>query len=202
MRTVREASAQPAPSAQRSPAHATGVATRRLVLAALFAGLTAVLAYVRIPLPFTPVPVPGQTFGVILSGLLLGPRWGATAQAVYLLLGVVGLPVFAGGNAGPGVLLGTTGGYLVSYPLAAAVTGAIAGQRRTPGFGRALLACVIGGIAVVYALGVPWFMVSTGQAWREALMAAALPFVPGDLLKAVVASLLGQHVLRALGRRP
>lgn len=182
------------------PASSATTATRQLVLAALFAGLTALLAYVRIPLPFTPVPITGQTFGVMLSGLLLGPRWGAVAQVVYVLLGVVGLPVFAGGHAGPGVILGPTGGYLVSYPLAAAVTGAIAGQRRAPGFARTLLACVAGGIAVVYALGVPWFVTWSGMAWREALVAAALPFLPGDLAKAVVATLLGRQVLRALQR--
>ncbi|HEY8414718.1 MAG TPA: biotin transporter BioY, partial [Thermaerobacter sp.] len=191
---MREASARPERPAPARPAPAAGTATRQLILAALFAGLTASLAYVRIPLPFTPVPITGQTFGVMLSGLLLGPRWGAVAQAVYVLLGVVGLPVFAGGQAGPGVLLGPTGGYLVSYPLAAAVTGAIAGQRRVPGFARTLLACVAGGIAVVYALGVPWFVAWSGMAWREALVAAALPFLPGDLAKALAAALLGRQV--------
>src|SRR5215204_6140633 len=91
--------------------------------AALMAAVTAVAAQIAIPLPFSPVPFTLQVLGVILSGLLLGPRYGALAQAIYLLIGAVGVPVFAQFRGGLGVLLGPTGGYLLSYPIAAAVAG-------------------------------------------------------------------------------
>ena len=94
---------------------------------ALMAALTAVGAQISIPLPFTPVPFTLQVPMVVLSGLLLGVRYGALSQVVYLLLGAIGLPVFAKFSAGLGIILGPTGGYLVSYPFAAAVAGLAAG---------------------------------------------------------------------------
>src|ERR687897_3048574 len=90
---------------------------------ALMAAVTAVAAQIAVPLPFSPVPFTLQVLAVILSGLLLGPRYGALAQAIYLLIGAVGVPVFAQFKGGLGVLLGPTGGYLLSYPIAAAVAG-------------------------------------------------------------------------------
>src|SRR5215216_5325541 len=91
--------------------------------AALMAAVTAVAAQITIPLPFSPVPFTLQVLAVILSGLLLGPRHGALAQAIYILVGAVGAPVFAGFSGGLGVILGPTGGYIVSYPIAAALAG-------------------------------------------------------------------------------
>ncbi|QIA26540.1 biotin transporter BioY [Thermaerobacter sp. PB12/4term] len=209
----------------------TAATLRPLVLAGLMAGLTAVLSYLRIPLPFTPVPITGQTLGVMLSGLLLGPRWGFAAQLAYLLLGVAGVPVFAGGAAGLAVVLGPTGGFLMSYPLAAGLTGLLSrpgaarrpgpasggqgargGERAwppagaaypapVPGMGRAFLASVAGGILLVYAIGAPWLAVVTGTPWPGVATAAVLPFVPGDLAKALVAAWLAPRVLRALGGR-
>lgn len=203
----------------RRPEARSGAATalRPLVLAGLMAGLTAVLSYVRIPLPFTPVPITGQTLGVMLSGLLLGPRWGLAAQLAYLLLGLAGAPVFAGGAAGPATLFGATGGFLLSYPLAAGLTGLLArpatarGDRPAsvpgtaalpagvPSFTRAFLAAVVGGILLVYAVGAPWLAVVTGTAWPKVWVAAVFPFIPGDLVKALVAAWLSRRVRRALG---
>ncbi|MDP3765716.1 MAG: biotin transporter BioY [Nanoarchaeota archaeon] len=94
-----------------------------MVFAALFAALTAAVAWFKIPLPFTPVPITLQTLVVLLSGAMLGPYYGALSMAVYIAVGAIGLPVFAGGASGIGVLLGPTGGYLFSYPIASFVTG-------------------------------------------------------------------------------
>lgn len=189
----------------------TTTPTRSLAMAGLMAALTAVLAQLRIPLPFTPVPITGQTLGVMLSGLLLGPRWGLAAQLVYLLLGIAGAPVFAGGAAGLATLAGPTGGFLVSYPLAAWLAGLLAGTETgrgtmtgpagVPRFGRAFLAAVVGGIVLVYAIGAPWFALETGRAWPQVWAGAVLPFIPGDLAKAVLAAWLSGRVLRALGGR-
>ena len=90
---------------------------------ALMAAVTAVAAQITIPLPFSPVPFTLQVLAVILSGLLLGPRHGALSQVVYVLVGAVGVPVFAQFSGGLGVVLGPTGGYILSYPLAAAIAG-------------------------------------------------------------------------------
>lgn len=94
-----------------------------MIFAALFAALTGAVAWFKIPLPFTPVPITLQTLMVLISGAMLGAYYGALAMIVYLVLGVIGLPVFAGGSSGFGALLGPTGGYLFSYPVAAFVIG-------------------------------------------------------------------------------
>ncbi|HEY8417313.1 MAG TPA: biotin transporter BioY [Limnochordales bacterium] len=191
--------------------------TRQLVLAAMFAAVTSVLAYVRIPLPMSPVPITGQTFGMMLAGLLLGPRLGALSQAVYLLMGVAGLPVFAGGTAGLGVLVGPTGGYLWGHVAGAYVAGLVAGPDPgvpagggplpgRPGtgkmFGRSLVGAVLGGIVVVYSLGVVQLAMVTGMSWEAALMAGAVPFVPGDLLKAVAAAAVAVRLAPVVSMAP
>lgn len=94
-----------------------------MVFSALFAALTGAVAWFRIPLPFTPVPITLQTLMVLLSGAMLGPYYGALSMIIYLMLGAIGLPVFAGGSSGVAALLGPTGGYLFSYPVAAFVIG-------------------------------------------------------------------------------
>ena len=94
-----------------------------MVFAALFAALTAAVAWFKIPLPFTPVPITLQTLVVLLSGAMLGSYYGALSMIIYLVVGAIGLPVFAGGSSGVGALLGPTGGYLFSYPIASFVIG-------------------------------------------------------------------------------
>ena len=96
---------------------------KEMVFAALFAALTAAVAWFKIPLPFTPVPITLQTLVVLMSGAMLGSYYGALSMIIYLVLGAIGLPVFAGGSSGIGALLGPTGGYLFSYPIAAFVIG-------------------------------------------------------------------------------
>jgi len=189
-------------------------------LAALLAAVTSVLAYVRIPLPMSPVPITGQTLGLMLAGVLLGPRLGALSQAVYLLMGAVGLPVFAGGQGGLGVLVGPTGGYLWGHVAGAHVAGLVAGpglwtaaaggEARLPGgsrrgtmvFGRSLAGAVLGGIVTVYGLGVLQLALVTGMGWQAALLAGAVPFLPGDALKAAAAAALAARLARAAGVRP
>lgn len=148
--------------------------------------LTAISAQVIIPLPFTPVPITGQTFAVLLTAAALGPLRGMLTQALYVLFGLA-LPFYAGAASGPEVILGATGGYLLSYPLVGLVVGWLArrGWDRSPlGTAGAFLA----GSAVIYVLGVPWLAAVVGYGPSEALAAGLLPFVPGDLLKAVLAA--------------
>lgn len=105
-----------------------------MVFAALFAAFTAAVAWFKIPLPFTPVPITLQTLAVLLSGAMLGPYYGALSMIVYLALGALGLPVFAGGSSGIGALLGPTGGYLFSYPLASFVVGKMLEKKKLSSF--------------------------------------------------------------------
>lgn len=171
---------------------------RAMLLAALFASLTSVLSLIRIPVPFTPVPITGQTVAVMLAGAILGPHWGAISQMLYVAMGIVGLPVFAGGTAGFSVLVGPTGGYLVGFIAGAWTTGVLLPAR--PGFGvaRALSAALAGGVVVVYLFGIPWLSIVAGLSLRKALLVGALPFLPGDIAKAVVVALLLPRLCRLL----
>jgi len=157
--------------------------TRMMVLAALFAALIAVGAFIAIPIG--PVPIVLQNFFVLLTGLLLGPRWGLAACGVYLLAGALGLPVFAGGTGGIGRFFGPTGGYLLAYLPAVFLTGWIS-QNRKKAVIWDTFAMVLASI-VVYAIGVSWLKFSTGMAWSKSLAVGMLPFLLGDALKIAAA---------------
>jgi biotin transport system substrate-specific component len=161
--------------------------------AALMAAVTAVAAQITIPLPFSPVPFTLQVLAVILSGLLLGPRHGALAQAIYVLVGAVGAPVFAGFSGGLGVILGPTGGYIVSYPIAAALAGLAAHAAANASRRRALWTSFFWGctgLAVIYAVGATWLSVVTDLPPAAALAQGVLPFVLFDLIKVGLAALV------------
>jgi biotin transport system substrate-specific component len=159
--------------------------------AALMAAVTAVAAQIAVPI--FPVPFTLQVLAVVLSGLLLGGRYGALAQTIYLLVGAIGVPVFAEFRGGLGVLLGPTGGYLLSYPVAAAVAGLAApaarsATRRRALFSSFLLGCVA--LAVIYALGAVWLSVVTELPLAVAVAQGVLIFVPFDLIKVALAALV------------
>ena len=165
------------------------------------AALTAVLAWVQIPLPFSPVPITGQTFGVMLAGSLLGKRTGCLSMLIFLLLGTAGVPVFAGAKAGLGVLLGPTGGYLLAFPLAAYTIGSIAfPSQGSPSPMRMGWANFLGGILVIYALGTIQLSLVAHMSFGAAFVAGALYFIPGDLLKVMVATFVGLRVRAILPR--
>jgi biotin transport system substrate-specific component len=160
---------------------------------ALMAAVTAVAAQITIPLPFSPVPFTLQVLAVILSGLLLGPRYGALAQAIYVLVGAIGVPVFAGFRAGLGVIVGPTGGYLVAYPFAAALAGLAAYAAANAVRRRALWTSFLwgcAGLALIYALGATWLAAVTDLPVSAALAQGVLPFVPLDVVKVGLAALV------------
>ena len=181
--------------------------TRDLALTALFAALTAVCAQIALTLPLvTGVPFTLQVLAVLASGAIIGARRGFLSQILYLLLGAVGLPVFGQMHGGLGVLLGPTGGYLWSFPLAALAVGwtadaafAPGGNRRRPA-GR-LYAGMAVGIAIIYASGVAGLYVSGAvPTLRGAVRVGVLPFLWFDLLKAYVAVLVAMRVRGAVVR--
>jgi biotin transport system substrate-specific component len=172
-----------------------GFSLRELILIALFAALTAVMAlFVTIPLPFSPVPITGQTFGVMLAGALLGSRKGAFSQVIYILLGAVGLPVFAGGMAGLSVLVGPRGGFLWGFVLGAFMIGKMVERRREITLPYLLLSLSLGGIFAVYIPGILQLVLVTAMTPAQAI-AAMLPWIPGDILKVAASALLAQKIL-------
>lgn len=165
-----------------------------------FALLTAAAAQVRVPLPFTPVPVTGQTFAVLLAGAALGSRAGAASQGLYILLGLGGLPFFSGGNSGWEYATGPTLGYLVGFVLAAAAVGFLAERKQDRAAATALPA-FLAGTVVIYLFGVSWLMVSLSTDLTDALVLGLVPFVVGDLLKIALAGTLLPAVWKLAGER-
>lgn len=168
---------------------------RMTVLAALFAALIAVGAFIAIPIG--PVPIVMQNFFVLLTGLLLGPRWGLTACGVYLLAGGLGLPVFAGGTGGLGRFFGPTGGYLLAYLPAVFLVGWIS-QNKKNHMAWDTIAVILASI-VIYGLGVSWLKISTGMGWSKSAAVGMLPFLVGDVLKIVAAVVVARAARPMIG---
>jgi biotin transport system substrate-specific component len=160
-----------------------------VVLVVLGAALVALAAQVVIPLPFTPVPITGQTFAVVLVGGALGAVRGALSLSLYLVVGMVGVPVYSDGGSGWDVVSGATGGYLVGFLLAAALTGLLAERRWDRRLSSSIAAMLTGNV-VIYLVGVPWLARTADLALEEALEQGLYPFVVGDLLKLYLAGAL------------
>jgi biotin transport system substrate-specific component len=170
---------------------------RWMVLASLMAALTAVGAYIHVPIG--PVPIVLSTLFVLLAGLLLGSRWGLTSMGLYLLVGAIGIPVFAGGKGGFAHFFGPTGGYLFGYVLASWITGFISERAR----GLLILdifAVLVGSLAI-YGLGIPWLKMVTQLSWPKTLMVGVVPFLIGDAVKASVAIILARAIRPVLKRQ-
>ena len=165
---------------------------RRLIGIALGALLVSAAAQVAVPVPFSPVPMTLQPLAVLVVGGLLGATGGLAALVTYLALGSMGLPVFAGGAAGALHLIGPTGGYLLAFPVAAGVVGALTG--RSAGVLRVLLACALG-MVVIHVGGVAQLTLLDGDP-ALALRVGFVPFLTGDLLKVGLAAAV------ILGLRP
>ncbi len=159
--------------------------TRAVSLVFAFSLLTALAA--QIVIPVGPVPITGQTFAVLLTGALLGSRLGAMAMIVYLVEGVSGLPFFYGGSSGLAHLLGPTGGYLVSFPAAAFITGAFAENGWDKRFATAAVAMAIGSVVILLA-GWAWFSVITHASPLAAFKISVAPHIAGDVIKIVLAA--------------
>ena len=164
-----------------------------------FALLTALSAQFVIHLPFTPVPITGQTFAVLLSGAALGSMAGAASQGLYVLLGAVGLPFYADATSGWTVVTGATGGYLIGFIVAAWIVGALAERRQDRTVATAIPAFLVGNV-IIHLFGVPWLAASLDVGWTEAAALGSVPFIPGDLLKIVLAGVLLPVAWKIAGR--
>jgi biotin transport system substrate-specific component len=166
-----------------------------IVFGALF---IAALAQVKIPLPFTPVPLTGQTFAVLLVGATLGSRRGAASMALYIALGALGLPVFAGGAAGTRYLSGATLGYLIGFVIAAYIIGLLAER----GYERSLRTSITPfmiGTLIIYLCGLTWLAIVLGSL-SKAITAGVLPFLIGDVIKLIAAAAMLPAAWKFVGK--
>ena len=179
------------------------MATHDLVLCALCAAVTSILAPLSLPLAGE-VPISLATFAVLMSGILLGAKLGGLSQVVYVLLGSVGVPVFAGWTGGIGITLGVTGGYIIGYIPMAFIAGLLyyrfgrneSGSRKY----AAMIVSMIFATAVLYILGTAWFIAQTKMTLAASLAACVIPFLPGDLIKIIAVMLVAPPIEAALKR--
>lgn len=163
------------------------VSLRGMVYAGMFGAMTAMGAYITIPL--YPVPITLQSMFSNLAGALLGGYLGALSQVVYVLLGVIGLPVFAGGKAGLGVLLGPTGGYLIGFVIGTFVIGKLIEAKNEPGFGWIVFSMIAGHVAI-YGLGILQLSMVAHLSIMKSILVGVLPFLPGDSLKIIASTVI------------
>lgn len=185
------------------PLQISSTRIRHAAAVSLFALLTAALAQVRIPLGFTPVPVTGQTLAVLLSGAVLGAKRGAASQALYVVLGMIGLPFYSNGTGGWEVATGPTMGYLVGFIAAAALVGRLAEHRRDRSLIASLAAMSLGSL-VIYTCGAAWLAysldipIATGES--NAITLGVTPFLLGDIIKMCLAGAATASAWRLIHR--
>ncbi len=169
--------------------------TRQLILCALFAALVAILSQIQIPIH--PIVFNLAVLGVFMAGIMLPPLYAVGSIVIYILLGVVGVPVFAGFMAGPGALMGITGGYIWGYLFIALATSL--GKK----YGKNIILTALSmlfGLALCYAFGTAWFMFLTGYELYAALTACVVPFIIPDIIKGVCAYALGEMLAKRLAK--
>ena len=180
-----------------------GIGVRARHVALILAGtiLITLAAQLRFYLPNNPIPVTGQTFAVLLAGGALGFRRGVASSTLYLALGLVGLPVFAGGRSGVDVFIGLSGGYLIGFIVASGIVGRLAELGWDRNLLGSIAAMVIGNLSI-YLIAVPWWMAVASTSLDRAIADGFVPFLPGDLLKVVLAAAAFPAAWWLVGRRP
>lgn len=166
--------------------------TKKITLCALFAALTAILSQISIPLPFTPVPINLAMVSVFMAGALLGAKRGAISQVVYVIIGIIGVPVFASFTAGIGIVVGPTGGYIAGYIVAAIIVGIIV--KKLGDNVHSYIVAMSVGIMGCYFIGTAWFMYLTKNDLIESLIICVIPFLIGDILKIILSAFLAKKL--------
>ena len=169
--------------------------TKDTTIVAFMVALISVSSYIIIPLPFSSASITAQTIVVNLVGLLLGPLESAAVFIVWILLGLVGLPVFSGGAGGPGKLFGPTGGYILGYLVAAVMISFFC--KKVKDLRLQLVFLILAGIPVIYFFGAIWMKFVTKQVWSAIMVQAVFPFIPLDIVKCFVAILLAKALRKA-----
>jgi biotin transport system substrate-specific component len=163
------------------------------------AGFVALAAQIEIHLGFTPVPITAQTFAVLLVGTALGPLLGTLSLALYVAVGLLGAPVYAGGEGGWEWMEGATGGYLIGFVVAAGVAGLLAERQWDRRISTAVAAMLTGNV-IIYLFGLPWLAHVVDYGWQQTFEAGLYPFVVGDLMKLYLAGALLPAAWRLVAR--
>ena len=175
------------------------IQARDLALIAVFAAVTAALGLIP-PIPVGPVPITAQTLGVMLAGAILGGRRGFASQLLLLVLVAIGLPLLSGGRGGIGVFAGASVGFLIGWPIVAGVMGWLTYRVGAPySLWKGIVINIIGGMVLLYAIGIPGMMLRAGLGFGAAVAANA-PFLIGDTIKAVLAAVVAKGVHAAYPR--
>lgn len=161
---------------------------KNILCVAIFASLTAVFSLISIPLPFTPVPINLAIISVFLSGGLLGFKWGSISQLIYVILRIIGIPIFSGILGGIGLIYSPTGGYVISYIICAGTIGLII-EKSKPKIFIYFLSMLVG-LIICYILGTLWFIIITKSNLINALILCISPFIIGDILKIIITTSL------------
>ncbi|MFD1736433.1 biotin transporter BioY [Bacillus salitolerans] len=169
-----------------------------MMYVAMFAAIVAALGLLPpITLPFTPVPITAQTFGVMLAGAVLGARRGGMSLLIFVLLVAVGAPVLSGGRGGLGILVGPSGGFVLSWPIAAFVIGFLVEKYWGKlNLSKIVIFNIIGGVLIVYAIGITFQSIVTDVAWYVAA-SYSLAYIPGDILKAVFSGIIALQIKKS-----
>jgi len=168
--------------------------SKNLVFTALFAAISAVSGFIAVPIPGTPIPIVLQNMMVVLSGMLLGPLLGTASTVLFIVSGLLGLPVLSGGTGGFAKLMGPTGGFIIGYAFSSLAAGLVAGR---PTMGkrisvvRTVIAAVLG-FFIMYVPGVLHFMRSLDKTFSETMALCVLPYLPGDAVKTVLCVILAK----------
>ena len=169
--------------------------TKDLTLTAVMAALICIAGPLTIAVG--PIPLSLATFAIYMAGAVLGPKRGTAAAALYLLIGIIGVPVFSGFTGGFQKLAGVTGGYLIGYLPCAFLSG-LGSEKDSPARKWLLPVLMTAGTILLYLIGTAWFMVQTGNTLAAALSMCVLPFLPGDAAKIIAATLLSAPVRKAV----
>ena len=165
--------------------------TKRLVYCALFAAIISVASQISVPVQ--PIPINAGMFAVLLCGGMLGKKYGTISVVVYILLGIIGAPVFAGFRGGLGVLAGPTGGYILGYIIIAFVAGAVCEWTKKLKY---IVPFMMLAVVLCYLVGTLWFCITTGNGFISALSMCVIPFIPWDIIKVILASTIIKKYIR------
>lgn len=163
--------------------------TKEITIIGLMTAITCILGPLSIPIPFSVVPISFTNLAIYFSVFILGWKRGTISYFIYLLMGLVGVPVFSGFSAGPGKLVGPTGGYLIGFILLATISGLFIEK-----FSGKIYMYVVGmvlGLAITYTLGTAWLAYQLGLTFEEGLFMGVIPYLPGDAMKIIAAALVG-----------
>ncbi|WP_234123549.1 biotin transporter BioY [Clostridium hydrogenum] len=179
------------------------IKTKDMILVALFAALTAVGGFISIPIGTVPVTL--QSFFTLLSGIILGPFLGMLSQLIYVLIGLIGIPVFAGGTGGVSTIFTPSFGYLIGFIIAPLLIGKITKTQNKLGIIKTVIACILGSL-LVYLVGLPYMYIilkyvsKVNISLLKTFQIGFFVFIPGDLIKCIIASIIGVKVLPAIRR--